>query len=209
MKWTDELVEIAISNWKTGQMSGAEIALILERESGQPCTKNTVICKMARVGLSFLGGTRTRSQGAPKHPFAKRAGTRLSDMPADLASRIRQRRNEAARAKRAGARITIEDIGTAPVAAPPAVLRPRPAQARSTRSASGVPESLRIPLIEARDGMCRFIADDPLDRRELTTVCRHPTALSAWCEGHTLLVYEKPRLRNPDQFLVNLRRRTA
>jgi hypothetical protein len=206
VKWTDEMVEIAISNWKTGQMSGAEIALILERESGQPCTKNTVICKMARVGLSFLGGTRTRSQGAPKHPFAKRAGTRLSDMPADLASRIRQRKNEAARAKRAGARVPMEGLGTAPVAAPPAVLRPRPAQARS---ASGVPESLRIPLIEARDGMCRFIADDPQDRRGLTTVCGHPTALGSWCEGHALLVYEKPRLRNPAQFLVNLRRRKS
>lgn len=52
-RWTEERVEFAKRRWKEGG-SGAEIAA----ELGEGFTKNSVICKMFRLGLSFQGGSR-------------------------------------------------------------------------------------------------------------------------------------------------------
>ncbi|SFL00264.1 GcrA family cell cycle regulator [Methylorubrum salsuginis] len=67
------------------------------------------------------------------------------------------------------------DAAPKPAPAP----RPRPAPALP----APVPMSLRIPLVEIKDGSCRFIADDP--KAAPATCCGHPTASgSPWCDGH-------------------------
>lgn len=67
-KWTEERVEYAKKRWVEGG-SGAEIA----SEIGDGFTKNSIICKMHRLGLSFQGGSRDgRSAGQPRTPRASK-----------------------------------------------------------------------------------------------------------------------------------------
>lgn len=67
-KWTEERVELAKKRWLEGH-SGAEIAA----EIGDGFTKNSIICKMFRLGLSFQGGSRDgRSAGGTRQPRASK-----------------------------------------------------------------------------------------------------------------------------------------
>lgn len=67
-KWTEERVEYAKRRWLEGG-SGAEIA----SEIGDGFTKNSIICKMFRMGLSFQGGSRDgRTAGGSRPPRASK-----------------------------------------------------------------------------------------------------------------------------------------
>lgn len=65
-RWTDERIDYATRRWKEGG-SGAEIAAELnETGTGLTFTKNSVICKMFRLGLSFQGGSRDGRSSADR-----------------------------------------------------------------------------------------------------------------------------------------------
>jgi len=63
--WSEERVEYAKRRWKEGG-SGAEIAAELNEAGGSGFTKNSIICKMYRLGLSFQGGSRDGRSSADR-----------------------------------------------------------------------------------------------------------------------------------------------
>lgn len=112
--------------------------------------------KSSVVGIAFRAGL----------AFKGRPANRPADSAGRTARRTAQRREQRARQAK-------------PAPAPKAAPKPKPAPALP----APVPASLMIPFTEIRDGLCRYIADDP--RAGPATCCGHPTASgSPWCEGH-------------------------
>lgn len=151
--------------WLAGSMSASQMAAICEAEHGFTVTKSAVIGVAYRLGLAFQG---RKAIATPEDLAARR------DRQAEARRAAKERRERLAAAKppklpaAKGAR---------------AVKRPRrPVPAIP----AALPSSLRIPLVEAREGQCRFIADDP--RAGPVTCCGHPAVSgSAWCEPHRAL----------------------
>lgn len=168
--WTPAAKDRVRSLWVAGKMTGAEIAGVAAAEFGFPASKSAVIGIAFRSGLAFKG-----------RPV--KACTRAVDRAAGRARQEAAR--EASRRRRADAKAARE----AGVAKPTvrAKAPTRPVMARP----SAVSQSLRIPLVEAREGECRFIADDPRDGS--ATCCGHPCASgSPWCEPHRALCTVRP-----------------
>ncbi|GJE52707.1 hypothetical protein GOFOIKOB_5781 [Methylobacterium tardum] len=156
MPWKPKHRELVLTMWPTG-CGSARIIEALAAEHGIHVSKSAVVGIAFRAGLAFCGARKK-----PPPPRGPRP-PRVAMTPEQRAERERAR--AARRRERAAA-----DAGR-PVPPP----RPRVA-------AAGVPESLRIPIWEIRDGACRYIADDP---REGGTCCGHQTFPgSPWCEGH-------------------------
>lgn len=180
MTWTPPLVEEATALWLKHR-SGTEIAMYMSGKYDVAFTKNSIICKMNRLGLSGKGGTRPSICRPPP--------VRRKDMtPAALAA-LRER-ERITRAQRRGANpVPARRERTAPAARPAeaALAVPaRPAPAPPPRPV-GILPSLDIPLTELREGMCKFIAIDPLVIVP-APCCGHPVAEgSSWCPGHRRL----------------------
>lgn len=160
--------------------SGGTIAKALAAEFGLVVTASSVI------GVAFRGAV---------------AETRVRLSPDERLTRSRDRKRAARAAACEGRPAPAWAISPAkPLRKPPAPKKPKPpkppkpapvAKLTTARTApvlvqAVAPPSLRIPLIAAPSGACRFIADDP--RAGPALVCGHPTAdRSAWCPGHRAL----------------------
>ena len=196
MTWTPEIVAECKGLWLKHR-SGTEIALILSAAHDIAFTKNSVICKMARLGLSGEGGTRARSS----RPIVRR-----QDLPPAALEALRERERERERKNRARRRelrglppIPEGKDRPAPIPRPAAVVPARvPAVAAPRPQPSGILPSLDIPLTDTRDGQCRFIAIDPL-----TVVpapcCGQPTVENgSWCQGDRLEGSPSPARARPE-----------
>ncbi|KQP92958.1 GcrA family cell cycle regulator [Methylobacterium sp. Leaf117] len=175
MTWTPALVEQVKGLWLKHH-SGTEIAVALSKEHDMKLTKNSIICKMHRLGMSGKGGTR---QSICRPPPVRR-----KDMTPSALEALRER-ERITRAQRRGANPVPAARRERPAPAPrPAPAVPaRPAPVAPPRPV-GILPSLDIPLTALREGMCRFIAVDPLDVVP-APCCGHPTAEgSSWYEGH-------------------------
>ncbi|WP_203155305.1 GcrA family cell cycle regulator [Methylobacterium aquaticum] len=148
--------------WLSRTMPASAIAGVIAEEYGVVASKSAVIGIAFRAGLAEQGWKRPPGQS----PAA------------------RARKNAKQSAARAAARAALPPKPPKPPAAPKPVAPPRPAiEAAPDR---GLPVSLRIPLVGIRDGMCRFIADDPAGGG--ATCCGHATAQgSPWCPSHRAL----------------------
>jgi len=196
MTWTPEVTARCKALW--GKMPSSMIAGLLSEETGRPFTRNSIICKMNREGLSFRGVTPMKSR--------KRRPLRTDLSPAELDA-VRAVEREYSRRKRARARgqplPPLPDrellaglprpaakrqpklaVSPAPSALALALAPPRPIP---PMQASDVEPSRRIPLTAIGLFACRFIASDPLaDGPALC--CGHPVAEgSSWCPGHRRL----------------------
>ncbi len=168
--WPQAARDRVTSIWKTGEKTSTEIAAIITSEFGFPASKSSVIGIAFRAGLAFKG----RQIKACTRAVDRAAGRARQEAAREAS---RKRREAAKAAKAAGLVVT----------APKPKAPPRPVAARSPE----VVESLRIPLVDVREGQCRFIACDP--RMEAATCCGHPTThASPWCEGHRAICTVRP-----------------
>lgn len=145
--------------WTARTRSATQIAVVIASEFGMIVSKSAVIGVANRAGLAGLGWRFQRGKGSGEGRSA-----------------YNDRRRGALAAARAGK--------PAPPKASKIEAPTRPKVARSVPA--GIPKSLRIPLVETREGQCKFIADDP--SMGAATCCGHTTpAGSPWCEGHRRL----------------------
>lgn len=159
IKWTPEAKSFVLALWET-HLSASQIAERVAAEHDLVVTKSSVIGIAFRAGKSFSGPRSSACLAAARAARAARVG-RTDEQ------RRKERERKAAKA--------IAKPAPAPRSAPtqrPAI----PAEA---------PASLQIPLVETREGACRYIADDP---RSGGTCCGHAAQSgSPYCPAHTAL----------------------
>lgn len=168
--WTEERVAYAMRRWKEGG-SGAEIASELSAEAGGGFTKNSVICKMYRLGLAFQGGSRDGRSSS------------------DLVTRVRSDKSSTAGRVRA--------VAKAPKADRPAK-EARPAQSRAARlvcEAAMVPPQMPettfygSDAVQAlQDSACKWPVGDPLTR-EFRFCCAPQASGFPYCAFHARMAY--------------------
>lgn len=174
-RWTEERVEFAKKRWKEGG-SGAEIAA----ELGEGFTKNSVICKMFRLGLSFQGGSRdgrsasdrsTRSRAdKPSLPGRARSAVKAQAKAVDRAAK------EARTASVRSSRSTLEHL---PLTAP---------QMPPTGHYGA--EAVHA-LVE---GACKWPVGDPLDKDFRFCGCQSQSG-HVYCQYHTRMAYVPSKSR--------------
>ncbi len=188
MTWSPAARERVCALWLSRTMPASAIAGIIASEFGVSASKSAVIGIAYRAGLANAGWKRPGAASASR--IARNA-----------------RQNEARRAARKGLppKPPRPPKAAKPPAAPKSPAPPRPRiEAASTM---GLPQSLRIPLVEIRDGQCRFIADDPAGGG--ATCCGHATAQgSAWCPAHRAICVSGTTAR-PSAFIPYARLRRA
>lgn len=160
IKWTSEARALVLALWDTQKLSGAQIADRVAAEHGLVVTKSAVIGVAFRAGRSFSGPRSTACLAAARAARAARVG-RTDEQ------RRKDRERKAAKAL------------SKPAPAPRPTPTPRPA------IPAEAPASLQIPLVQIREGACRFIADDP---RAGGTCCGHEAQHgSPYCAAHHAL----------------------
>ena len=207
-RWYPAAHDAAVALWKAGTSGPAISAVMLDRFEIRK-TKSAVIGRMFRAGLAFQGprphvdqaasARRNTGSGLPRKlmPPATLARVRERDAARDNVRRRKRRaeRATAAPPKRGRDGINIFDLEVdtpRPVERIPQL--PKAPKRKPVEGDSRVRESLRVPLWEIRDGMCKFIADDPLVD---ATMCGHQVVAPgvAWCPGHHAICCEGGRRR--------------
>lgn len=159
IRWTPEARALVLHLWD-GHLSGSQIADRVGAEHGLVVTKSAVIGVAFRAGKSFSGPRSTACLAAARAARAARVG-RTDEQ------RRKDRERKAAKA----------------LAKPTAAPRPTPTQRPAIPAEA--PLSLGIPLVQVREGACKFIADDP---RAGGTCCGHAAQSgSPYCPAHTAL----------------------
>lgn len=160
IKWTPAAKDFVLRLWDTQKLSGSQIADRLAAEHGLTVSKSAVIGVAFRAGRSFSGPRSTACLAAARAARAARVGRTDEQRRRD-----RERKATKSLAK--------------PATAPRPTPTPRPA------IPAEAPVSLRIPLVETREGVCKFIADDP---RAGGTCCGHAAQHgSPYCAAHHAL----------------------
>ncbi|MCK2055307.1 GcrA family cell cycle regulator [Methylobacterium sp. 37f] len=186
------MIERAVALWKASsaeKVSAADVSAQLSVEFGCFISRNAVIARMHRSGFSFSGppiNSRLRRVEPVSVAGAVQTKGLVHARPADIARRISERLKTQKAAKLAG--LDVPPLHARESKPPALVLKPRQATPRAPASAGRVPESLRIPLLEARPFQCRYIDADPL-RTDAVTFCGHPTDTGSWCPAHRVIVY--------------------
>jgi GcrA cell cycle regulator len=166
MSWTDERVESLKKLWMDG-LSASQIAA----ELGQGITRNAVIGKVHRLGLS--GREKSSSTAHPARTRVKQAAR-----PAAL-------RNPPPLISRGNTA-----LATAPrTYAPPA---PRPVEEVV------VPISERVTLLELKEAMCRWPLGDPTTTEFRFCGLKTPDA-STYCPYHARIAYQPPQDRRRER----------
>jgi GcrA cell cycle regulator len=168
--WTDERVELLKKLWSDG-LSASQIAT----EIGGGITRNAVIGKVHRLGLSGRGKAKTP---APQRP---RKATRPPSAPAPIPP-----------APRSNGVI-------APVPAPLAV-----EAAESDGPAEDevvIPMSERVTIMELRESMCRWPMGDPTKPEFRFCGARSITGLP-YCTHHARVAYQPVADRKRDRRLA-------
>lgn len=172
-KWTEERVEYAKRRWLEGA-SGAQIAA----EIGDGMTKNSIICKMFRLGFSFQGGSRDGRGGAKATP---RTRTEKS----------------AAGARRAN---------VVKVPKPQVVKEPRPTISRSARLVCEEPQAYEMPATEhfgpdavhsLQGSACKWPVGDPT-QGNFRFCCAPQASGFVYCAHHARIAYQAPSRRSAD-----------
>lgn len=163
-RWSPAARARVIQLWPTA-IGGTAIAEIIHAEHGIVVSKSAIIGIAFRAGLAHKGRRPAASLAASAAvKAARRRGPPMTPEERAEKDRLRAAKNRA-KAKAAAA--------TAP-------RRPVPVQD------VGIPVSMRVSIVELREGSCRFIDGDP--KAGPATYCGHPRASgSAWCEGHRRL----------------------
>lgn len=179
VRWTPAARARVLDLYGRPGESGSTIAHALATEFGLTVSPSAVI------GIAFRGAVAERRvklspeerlvRSRDRKRAARAAAREGRPAPAWAVSPAKApRKDPAPRKPRAPRPLKVAKIAPAPrlAAAPKPVLVP-----------AALPLSLRIPLIAAPIGVCRFIADDP--RQGPALVCGHATADgSPWCPGH-------------------------
>lgn len=161
IKWTPEARAFVLALWET-HLSASQIAERVAAEHYLTVTKSSVIGIAFRAGKAFSG---PRSSARLAAARAARAAKLAVPKSEEALRRDRERKAAKAIAKPAPA--------------------PRPTPAQRPAIPAGIPVSLGVPLVEIREGGCRFIADDP---RAGGTCCGHTTQHgSPYCAAHHAL----------------------
>jgi GcrA cell cycle regulator len=165
--WTDDRVELLAKLWSEGQ-SASQIAAVL----GGGVTRNAVIGKVHRLGLSGRGKTTGAAPAQHRQPKPTRAPTHpmtMADAPQPAA---------------------------AAASTPAKVVTPPAATWRPTEVA--IPTSERVTILELRDSMCRWPIGDPAKADFGFCGQRSVTGLP-YCGAHCQIAYqpatERKRLR--------------
>jgi GcrA cell cycle regulator len=168
--WTDERVETLKKLWGEG-LSASQIAT----EIGGGITRNAVIGKVHRLGLSGRGKAKAPP---PARPKAKAVPAPSAPAPAPRPAAI--------------------------VAPPPAALAieaaPEPAPV-AVADEVGLPLSERVTIMDLRESMCRWPMGDPTKPEFRFCGARSVTGLP-YCSHHAQVAYQPVADRKRDRRLL-------
>jgi GcrA cell cycle regulator len=168
MSWTDERVEYLKKLWTDG-LSASQIAA----ELGQGITRNAVIGKVHRLGLS--GREKSSNSAHPARPRVKQPTRPVAPAPRN-APALMSRGNTA--------------LAAAPRAyAPPA---PRPIEEVI------IPMSERVTLLELKEAMCRWPLGDPTTAEFRFCGLKTPDS-GTYCTYHARIAYQPPQDRRRER----------
>lgn len=168
--WTDDRVEQLKKLWSDG-LSASQIAA----EIGG-VTRNAVIGKVHRLGLSGRGKTKAANSQRPrKATRAPSAPTPISQQPAPRST-----------------------VMLAPVPAPLAI---EPAQQTAIADDVAIPISERITIMDLRESMCRWPMGDPTKPEFRFCGARSVTGLP-YCTHHARVAYQPVTDRKRDRRLA-------
>lgn len=182
LTWTEERVERLKTLWQEGK-SASFVAAELGGVS-----RNAVIGKVHRLGLSGRG--KTQDKGAPARQRPLRAGT-----PESLAAAPMRTVTDGATA-----------LAAAPREAPRAQVRPqpqtvpRPAPQPVARPATTIaaPVSERVTIMELRESMCRWPIGDPSSPDFRFCGACSPMGVP-YCTEHAQIAYQPSADRRRDR----------
>ncbi|WP_375460965.1 GcrA family cell cycle regulator [uncultured Enterovirga sp.] len=166
--WTDSRVELLGKLWGEG-LSASQIAALL----GGGVTRNAVIGKVHRLGLSGRGKTGQPAAARPARPRSPASPMPLADVAAGVETGVND--------------------GPAPAEpvreiAPAVVRLPEPM----------IPVSERVSILDLRDSMCRWPLGDPSSPDFGFCGARATTGVP-YCDAHCRIAYqpaaERKRLR--------------
>jgi GcrA cell cycle regulator len=165
--WTDERVELLKKLWADG-LSASQIAT----EIGGGVSRNAVIGKVHRLGLSGRGKAKATS---PQRP---RKATRAPSAPAPLSQPVRN------------------NVVLAPV---PASLAVEPqTEVQVDEEAVVVPMSERVTIMDLRESMCRWPMGDPT-KPEFRFCGARSVAGLPYCPHHARVAYQPVTDRKRDR----------
>lgn len=166
--WTDERVELLKKLWSDG-LSASQIAA----EIGG-VTRNAVIGKVHRLGLSGRGKAKAAAPQRPRKP------TRAPSAPAPIAP--------------AAARSPVV------LAPPPPGLVAEP-EVEDTVDEVALPVSERVTIMDLRESMCRWPMGDPTKPEFRFCGARSVTGLP-YCSHHSRVAYQPVADRKRDRRLA-------
>lgn len=170
--WTDERVELLKKLWGDG-LSASQIAT----EIGGGITRNAVIGKVHRLGLSGRGKAKAAPPARPKGKAA----------PAPNAPAPAPPPRPAAVVAPAPAALAVE---AAPEPAPP-----------PAADEVGLPLSERVTIMDLRESMCRWPMGDPTKPEFRFCGARSVTGLP-YCSNHAQVAYQPVADRKRDRRLL-------
>jgi GcrA cell cycle regulator len=165
MSWTDERVEYLKKLWIDG-LSASQIAA----ELGQGITRNAVIGKVHRLGLS--GREKSSGSAHPARPRAKQPPRPTAPRSPTLIARG----------------------NTALAAAPRAYAAPAPRPIEEVV----VPISERVTLLELKEAMCRWPLGDPTQAEFRFCGLKTPDS-GTYCAYHARIAYQPPQDRRRER----------
>jgi GcrA cell cycle regulator len=166
--WTEERVELLKTFWSEG-LSASQIATKIGG-----VTRNAVIGKVHRLGLSGRGKTKTSSPQRPRKP------ARAPNVPASIALAAPR-----------------SNVVLAPVPAALA-LDPEP---ETVLEEVAVPLSERVTIMDLRESMCRWPMGDPTKPEFRFCGARSGGGLP-YCTHHSRIAYQPVADRKRDRRLV-------
>ncbi len=166
MSWTDERVEYLKKLWIDG-LSASQIAA----ELGQGITRNAVIGKVHRLGLSGREKTASAVHHAAR-PRGKSSARPVTSRPSAALSRGNTALAAAPRAYAAPAARPVEDVV--------------------------VPICERVTLLELKEAMCRWPLGDPTSTEFRFCGLKTPGS-GAYCAYHARIAYQPPQDRRRER----------
>ena len=191
--WTDEAIDLLRTLAADG-LSASQIAWKMFTQF-PGITRNAVIGKAHRKGISLNGKQWWESHQAPRLPRPPRESLRKSHSNSDGAPPAARARTPKAQrvAAPSEALRPIDPALRAGKGRAARIINVRPKQAATApveRNLSA-PRSLWIPLVELRFGVCRFPRGDP--KSADFAYCGAPSGEKSFCPYHCSIVYEPRR----------------
>lgn len=171
MSWTEERVELLRKLWLDG-LSASQIAA----ELAHGITRNAVIGKVHRLGLSGRAKTPATNSGAATAPARPKIAPppRAAAPPRPIAPMV---------------------IGATALAMKP---RPTPAPVAAPQAVI-VPISERVTIMELREAMCRWPLGDPTNPDFRFCGARTSEAGAPYCVTHAQLAYQPAQDRRRER----------